>query len=329
MGRTTRSRRGPALVAVAHLAAVGILAAVAFAVRDRLPERVATHFEGDGGADGFLSRDAAVALGIATLLIQGAALLVGVARGRGGTRRLSVALGVGLPVFTGVLLVVGLLVNVDVADPADVRLPLWWLPLALGGAALAGLGGWRLSGDEPQAAEVAGRAPVMRLRSGESAVWSRHVGSRALRIACLLVLLCSLVPLAVGEWTPGLLGLLAAVAVGAWASVRVTVDGSGLAVGLPLLPGPRLSVPLERIAEAEVVRVDALGDFGGWGYRVRPGASGVVLRSGEALRVRRDGGRAFVVTVDDAETAAALLNGLTARRRGGGAHGGDTRGGED
>ncbi|WP_435853658.1 GntR family transcriptional regulator [Streptomyces purpurascens] len=37
--------------------------------------------------------------------------------------------------------------------------------------------------------------------------------------------------------------------------------------------------------------VDALGDFGGWGYRIRPGASGVILRSGRrsssAARARR------------------------------------------
>ncbi|RMI30456.1 DUF1648 domain-containing protein [Streptomyces triticirhizae] len=319
MAETTDERgrgRGLALVVLPHLAAIGILTAVAIGVRDRLPDRVATHFDGGGTADGFLSREALLALALGTLVFQGLALGVALWRGRGPMRRLTAALGAGLPVFTGTLLVTSLLVNVDVADPTDVRLPLWWLPVALGGGALVGLGAWRLVGSGPRTRERPGRSSVLRLEPGESAVWSRHVGSRVMRIAALVVLLASLVSLAVGEWAPGLLGLLAAVVVGALASVRVTVDGSGLVVDLPPLPRPRLSVPLASVAEAEAVRVDAIGDFGGWGYRVRPGASGVVLRSGEALRVRREGGRAFVVTVDDADTAAALLNGLAARRRG-------------
>lgn len=38
-----------------------------------------------------------------------------------------------------------------------------------------------------------------------------------------------------------------------------------------------------------------------------------MLRSGEALVVRRAGGREFAVTVDDSATAAALLNTLAHR----------------
>ncbi|GAA3029785.1 hypothetical protein GCM10020000_03060 [Streptomyces olivoverticillatus] len=56
-------------------------------------------------------------------------------------------------------------------------------------------------------------------------------------------------------------------------------------------------------------------DFGGWGYRARPGASGIVLRSGDAISARLTTGSEFVVTVDDAATAAALLNTLADRER--------------
>ncbi|WP_255219942.1 hypothetical protein [Streptomyces sp. PVA_94-07] len=46
-----------------------------------------------------------------------------------------------------------------------------------------------------------------------------------------------------------------------------------------------------------------------------PKRSGLVNRSGEALVVRKTGdGREFAVTVDDAGTAAALLNTLAERR---------------
>jgi hypothetical protein len=45
-----------------------------------------------------------------------------------------------------------------------------------------------------------------------------------------------------------------------------------------------------------------------------PGGSGVILRAGSALIVTRRSGRRFTVTVDDAETAAGLLDGLAHRQ---------------
>jgi len=58
-------------------------------------------------------------------------------------------------------------------------------------------------------------------------------------------------------------------------------------------------------------------EFGGWGVRtsVATGATGVVLRSGEAIEIHRTGGRRFLVTVDDAATGAALLATLAERDR--------------
>jgi hypothetical protein len=46
------------------------------------------------------------------------------------------------------------------------------------------------------------------------------------------------------------------------------------------------------------------------------GSFGIVLRAGEALQVTRRDGRRFTVTVDDAATAAALLEALSSRVRG-------------
>ena len=61
-----------------------------------------------------------------------------------------------------------------------------------------------------------------------------------------------------------------------------------------------------------------MGDFGGWGWRTGLGGdrTGVVLRTGEALKVERTGGRLFFITTDDAAGAAALLNTLADRARG-------------
>ena len=93
------------------------------------------------------------------------------------------------------------------------------------------------------------------------------------------------------------------------------MDGTGLTVRL-LIRRPRIQVPLDEIIEAEVVTVRPIAEFGGWGLRIgAAGRAGVVLRSGPALQVTRTSGRAFVVTVDDAQTGAALLNTLAARAR--------------
>ncbi|MGC4174478.1 hypothetical protein [Demequina sp.] len=93
----------------------------------------------------------------------------------------------------------------------------------------------------------------------------------------------------------------------------VRVDANGIEVRGPA-GWPRSSVALDNVASATAITVEALGSFGGWGWRRVPGAMGVILRSGEALRVERKEGHALVVTVDDAATAAALLTTLAEQR---------------
>ncbi|CEA07320.1 hypothetical protein BN1051_00632 [Arthrobacter saudimassiliensis] len=93
---------------------------------------------------------------------------------------------------------------------------------------------------------------------------------------------------------------------------RVRVDGQGLTV-TSVAGVPRFHIAPDDVASAEAVTVNPMGEFGGWGLRSAPGRFGVVLRTGEALQVRRRNGRQFVVTVDDAGTAAALLQALARR----------------
>jgi hypothetical protein len=59
--------------------------------------------------------------------------------------------------------------------------------------------------------------------------------------------------------------------------------------------------------------VRAFPEFSGWGYRVRPGASGVLMRSGKAPEVRLRTGSAFLVTTGGAGEAARMLEGYLAR----------------
>jgi hypothetical protein len=67
--------------------------------------------------------------------------------------------------------------------------------------------------------------------------------------------------------------------------------------------------PLGEISSATMVDVDPAG-FGGKGWRVLPDKTGLILRGGEAMAITFLEGQQFVITVDDASTGSALLNGL-------------------
>jgi hypothetical protein len=66
-------------------------------------------------------------------------------------------------------------------------------------------------------------------------------------------------------------------------------------------------VPIGDVVSADVIDVRLL-HYGGWGYRARPGVRAVVIRSGTSLKVSRRRGSDLIVTVDDAEAGAALLD---------------------
>ncbi|MGW6558086.1 DUF1648 domain-containing protein [Streptomyces hydrogenans] len=295
-----------ALAAVTYVALLAVWS-------DRLPDPLATHFSYGGEADGFTGRAAFTAVGAALLLTLGAGWTVLVRRGALWGAWLTAGL-------TGTLLVLVVHDNLDAADPADVVSPLSHLAVAAAAGAVLALAGHALSRlVPPEEHEGAGPAvhpdaPRLDLGAGELAGWSRATASAPLTALGLLFLAGGAVAVLLGPWPLLLIALAVAVPGLALARIRVSVDRHGLTVRSTLTPRPRVHVPLDDITAADVRPVDALREFGGWGYRVRAHRSGVVLRSGEALLVRRGNGREFAVTVPDARTAAALLNTLVERR---------------
>lgn len=98
--------------------------------------------------------------------------------------------------------------------------------------------------------------------------------------------------------------------------VRVTADDRGLAVVYGRLGLRARFIPLAEIASASSLKLDPL-EHGGWGYRggLRVfGKAAIVVRAGDAVRLDLRDGKTLFVTVDDAATAAALLNGLIAQQ---------------
>lgn len=291
-----------------------------------LPDPIAVHWSG-AGPDGFGPAWPLVMIpGVITLIYS--AFAVGAAR-----KTLESGLLVANQKF---LLVTGVwlsaLLNIGIAGSIEVQrglddakdapdIGLLMLAGAIIGLVLAG-GAWFVL---PQAgpATVPFDAPEpLTLAPTERISWSRSVRlSRGVIFfvsAVMLVTVGTVVltavaaPEAVGFALVTLVGVsLLAVMTSWW---TVTVDRRGLRV-VSAFGWPRVVIPVHEIREVHAIQVSPTADFGGWGWRWdAAGRSGIVLRAGSAVQVTRASGKKFVVTVDDADTAASVLAALVGSR---------------
>ncbi|MFI1463427.1 hypothetical protein [Nocardia carnea] len=290
---------------------------------DNLPDPLATHFAA-GGADGFTGRVAT--MGIAAALAVGfgalfAAMLVAANRKGAPARRpdttldpnrLLVSSSWGVGALLGVLLFAGTRANLGLTDPAQATLPAWMFPVAAVIALVFGAVGWLIAPASPVAENVPAPAEPLAIGRTERVSWSRRATSPWMLLAGVSsVLIGVAVGFAVHPGA-GVIAVLAGVLVGQLALVRVVVDQRGLTVGTGLLGWPRW-----RLAPAEISEVTATdispAHYGGYGIRLTPGATAVVLRGGPGIVVTRRSGRQFAVSVDDAETGAGVLAGVVQR----------------
>ncbi|WP_329122663.1 DUF1648 domain-containing protein [Streptomyces sp. NBC_01465] len=305
-----------AVVALPFLLALALDLIAWAALRDRLPNRLATHFTGTGTPNGHTATTPFVVT-LSLILFALAALWPAVTLRRGqpaGGLKALIGAAWGLAAFLGYLMDATLRANLH--TPA--RMPLWNLAAAFGAAALATGVGLLLVRYVPMpdpAASTPAATPRVDLADGEIAGWARRIDSWRVLAAAATLFAVGVVVWAVAGWVSALPALVIGFLVLLFARPYVTVDRRGLAVTTGWLPWPRIRVPLSRVEEASHRNLNALTEFWGWGLRVRPGATGIILRSGDALVVRRTGGRDFVVTVDGAAEAAALLNTLADRDR--------------
>jgi hypothetical protein len=98
----------------------------------------------------------------------------------------------------------------------------------------------------------------------------------------------------------------------AFARLRVSVDRRGLRVVSSIFRLPIKQVAITEVASARSESIRPL-EWGGWGYRIMPGRSAVVLTSGPAIVVERHNGTLFAVTVPQPDLPAALLTTLATR----------------
>lgn len=309
-----------ALIAPLVLTAVAI--AIDFALGAQLPRSIPVHWDISGHANGYQSP-----VGLTVTLVAVCVPIVAVFGGitvlwshRSPVTPLLKILGV---TGTFVALVIGTAFTVILVDPAagDHAWTTIGLPFGIGiiGAAVS----WFALPRAVRGVAGSHHAPVapVALERGERASWIRSSTASPAIIWSLLGLgvLLSVVTIAAtlssgaAFWAVSFVPLLLVVlslTMFAW-TVRVDARGVRVRAALGL---PRFQIPLDEITSANVITVQALSQYGGFGIRVAFNSRlGIILRSGPALEVHRRSGLDLVVTIDDAETAAALINGLVQR----------------
>jgi len=320
--RSTTRRTITALwtLAVPALVIAGTLAWTS-TVRGRLPEPAAVHWGSAGpdraGGFGELVTIALVLVAVISFAMWALATFLGQAAM---TRRLAHAVAAWFAVFMAGVTTTTVAVQLDMADWTEAGNPTTGMVISLAIATtLAAVAAIATPGDAPSPTLVPVPADAARLdlAASESAVWVRSVrqSSPWLLVGSVLV---SAVVLALATRNVLLTAsftVLLTVPLLTLTSWVVRVDRSGLTAA-SRLGWPRQTVPLDEVESATARQVKPLSEFGGWGLRTAlDGTTGVVLRKGEGVEVQRTGGRRFVVTVDDAESAAALLNTLADRAR--------------
>lgn len=87
---------------------------------------------------------------------------------------------------------------------------------------------------------------------------------------------------------------------------RVRIDGLGVEVR-STAGWPVFKVAIGDIARVKSAQISPFSEFGGWGLRYTLDSFAIVMRTGDALVITRNGGRRFVLSVDDSARAAAAL----------------------
>jgi hypothetical protein len=146
------------------------------------------------------------------------------------------------------------------------------------------------------------------LKPGEDRVWSRRVVSPVGRLVAVIGACVLGGALVAGNRLFALVGAALLLLGFCLSEISVTIDQRGLTIAYTPLRWPVSTLPLDRIDVAE--RIDMTATY--LGVQRRWGATAVLMRSGEAIRVLRHDGRVLIVSVPDADTAAALLNDLSA-----------------
>ena len=285
-----------------------------------LPERVASHYGISGRPDGSMTPEQFLIV-VGTLMVLGSVACAAIAITR---RRLQPMIAPTVSfvgAFVGAL-AAGILTITAIGQRGldrwqDATLSPWTLIVWIAGSVIVGSAAARLASSLPSTADTgtAASPPAMNLAPGERAFWTASLSAGWPTLLGLLVLVVALSLVGFTElWIAAAL-LVPAIAIITLSRIRVTADRSGLQVRYGFLGWPRTSVPLRRIATAQAIDIRP-SEWGGWGYRgslTLMKRAAVVLRAGPGIRLDLHDGKVFVVTIDDPDIPARLLNAEASR----------------
>jgi hypothetical protein len=286
---------------------------------DRLPPELASHWSGAGPADGVMAVAQFLTL---TVLMTGAGAAAGVIAGlwpgiRAVNRRY-VFLIAGIVAGAGAQSwLVSASLTMRAGDPYEVVQGAWGIL----GFAAAGYGLIPfLIAPKPRLVshDVTERVD---LGVGEGGAWSRTITATLFLWMTLVLVVVEIIAITAAIANDALADAALALSVTATVIVllasltryRVTADWRGLRVVSSLL-----RIPIKRIRLNDIDTVDAQElvplEWGGWGYRITPGRSALILRKGPGLIVTLTNDKQFALTLDNPEVPAALLATLRDQR---------------
>ena len=313
---TNRQRR--AVVGVVIPLALVLAAALAWTIGwSSLPDPVATHWRLSGRADGSTSRVAAAVL-FTGLTAASAAWIAGLVARKPEPQRFELSIPAAIGTFLATLFaaisVLVVTANVDVARWQDADDRGWSVLVVLVVAAAGALVARRLAAplERPSDAIAAVERPTLDASSTERLSWFANLHARWLLLGGLAFVAIGLAGVLTLHWLFGVLFLVVGLVGVSLASIGVTADHRGLIVSYGPWRWPRTHIGLDRIERASSIDVKPMS-HGGWGYRGSMalfGKAAVVIRSGPGIQLDLTNGKSFVVTVDDADTGAAVLNDL-------------------
>lgn len=183
----------------------------------------------------------------------------------------------------------------------------WHLAAVLVGAVVGGALGFKVGRHWYPVRETESvEGPVVDIAIGEEVSWTgRATAKWPIFMLGGVAIIFVLMPDG-GRW----IAILILIVTVMFLHVEANVNNDGLRIRLGGIPVKKY--PLSTIKSAQAIDLEPAA-WGGWGWRIVPDRSAIVLRRGDALEVVFVNGRRFAVTVDDAVTGAALLNGLVAR----------------
>lgn len=278
-----------------------------------LPDPVASHWDIHGHPNGHLPR-----LGLLVVL-GGVACVLAISAAGATHFASSLPRSVsGAPVLGFVAAVLAtasaasVVANHDAASWEQADLGSWWILFGLAFGVIVALAVGRM---QPRAIHEPPKAVRNAVAFGptERVVWIGETRVRWVIVVALGLVVLGLFQIVTLSPPTGEIVLASALLVASFSSVHVVADRRGVRCSSSF-GWPRVRISLDRIASAEAIDVRPL-QWGGWGYRGSLRLfqrAAWILRGGPGLRLDLRDGKVFIVTVDDPEEAAAVVNGLLA-----------------